>query len=252
MIPLAFARPKSDAPRLQVETLSDALGSIQMPAPSQDTELPEIVRRWAAGDLWHGVPHEFRGAKLPDGIRTMLNRRPKTLALVGPPGTGKTRILWAMVHSMRSLSMRDLIGTELIRQEVADGDYSARRQSYRESIEDELSRRDGMEIITESADIRAKRFDRLALSGWAYDTRWLAVDDIGCVEPNEWVREALYFLANERRSAGLHTVWTSNLSIQQLRDTFGAAIASRILGGEVIEIGGDDRRLIASHVEPLT
>jgi DNA replication protein DnaC len=112
-----------------------------------------------------------------------------------------------------------------------------------QTIGREIRRAERLEIITEVGDIRASRYERDALDGWVNSRYWLAVDDIGAIEPNEWVREAIYHLANERRGKGSPTIWTSNLSPQKLRDTFGAAIASRILGGAVIETDGKDRRV---------
>ncbi len=99
-------------------------------------------------------------------------------------------------------------------------------------------------LLAETGHIRVHRYDREALQELIDYPQWLAMDDIGVVEPNEWVREALYHLANERRASNRTTVWTSNLSPQKIRDTFGAAIASRILGGVVIEVDGKDRRLL--------
>jgi hypothetical protein len=204
-----------------------------------------ISRLWAPGDLWAGIPEEFQGAELTAGLLAQLKKTPRPLsfALVGPPGTGKTRSLWAMVHSMRKRFMADRMGTEIRRGDIADGQYAYRRQSCEDAIRSTLALGDGLTIITEVGDIRAKRYDRAALDDWAACPGWLAVDDIGAIEPNEWVKEALYHLANERRAHGLTTVWTSNKTPSQLRDTFGGAIASRILGGAVIEVEGKDRRV---------
>jgi DNA replication protein DnaC len=181
---------------------------------------------WTTDDLWVGIPTEYQGALLPDSLRDVLKRGPLSVALIGPAGVGKTRNLWAMVHHARRAVMVNEIGTE-------------RRDPLAQGLKD----RDRVKIITEVGDIRAHRYDRGWLDQQCAWPHWLAVDDIGCIEPNEWVREALYHLANERRAHGRRTVWTSNLTADGLRSTFGGAIASRILGGLVIECGGNDRRL---------
>jgi hypothetical protein len=209
-------------------------------------ERPRLVPRpWKPEDLWTGIPEEFQGAELSAPLLAILKQtpRPVSFALVGPPGTGKTRSLWAMLHSMRKAATKDWMGSEVKRSGIMDGEFTERRQTYNEAIEDGLASIDRLRIITEVGEIRASRYDRKALDDWATTERWLAVDDIGAIEPNEWVREALYHLANERRANSLTTVWTSNLTPQKIRDTFGGAIASRILGGAVIETSGADRRV---------
>jgi DNA replication protein DnaC len=197
------------------------------------------ARTWAPDDLWCLTPPEFKGATLSAGILAILNGKtpPTSLAIIGSPGTGKTRLLWAMNHSLLKGVMRTHMG-----EAVSDDRYLSDREIPR-CIERAITNASRMRIITEVGDIRAHRYDRAPLNEWAKYPHWLAVDDVGCIEPNEWVREAIYHLSNERRSRGLPTVWTSNLTRQQFRDTFGGAIASRVLGGEVVEVEGADRRV---------
>jgi hypothetical protein len=203
------------------------------------------ARLWSHETLWHGIPIEFEGAVITDALKEMLNKKPSpaSFAIVGPPGTGKTRSLWGMLHSMRKARLTDLIGEPIGEITVADGSYVRRSGTETEAIKRELGKRDRMRIESEVGFIRAKRYDREALQELIDYPYWLAVDDIGAATPNDWVSEAIYHLANERRANGLTTVWTSNLSPQKIRDTFGAAIASRILGGVVIETSGKDRRI---------
>ncbi len=238
-----FANPEPK-PKALGEAFREAITGLGVGKLYQPPADHQKSRVWSPGDLWAGIPEEFHSAELSQGLLAMLKKvpRPASFALVGPPGTGKTRSLWAMVHSMRKRFMADFIGTEILRQGVADGQYASRRESCDETIARTLAMGDQLTIITEVGDIRAKRYDRAALDEWSGNPGWLAIDDIGAIEPNEWVREALYHLANERRANNLTTVWTSNLTPQKIRDTFGGAIASRILGGAVIETSGADRR----------
>ena len=59
----------------------------------------------------------------------------------------------------------------------------------------------------------------------------------------EWVRERLVGIINTRVGAGLSTIYTSNLSPEELKEGLGDRISSRVLGSSgVIEITGADRR----------
>lgn len=72
----------------------------------------------------------------------------------------------------------------------------------------------------------------------------LIIDDIGAERVTEWVSERLVSIINTRSSNGLCTIYTSNLSPQELKEKLGDRIASRVLGGsQIIEIKGGDRRL---------
>lgn len=74
----------------------------------------------------------------------------------------------------------------------------------------------------------------------------LIIDDIGSEKFTEWVRERLVSIINTRVSNGLTTLYTSNLSPEELKAELGDRISSRILGSSgVIEITGGDRRLKA-------
>lgn len=224
---------------MKSQSISDALAPVVQDVRSA----PPTVRRpsdrvWTPEDLWSLTPPEFVGAELASPIKEILNRIPLSVAIIGSPGTGKTRTLWAMAHSL-------LRGKFLGR--LGDPIASSRHMTEHEveqSCQRQLEGACGMRIITEVGDIRMHRYDRDALADWVNTPGWLAVDDVGCIEPHEWAREALYHLANERRAYGLPTVWTSNLTRQQLRDAFGGAISSRILGGELIELAGPDRRML--------
>ncbi len=204
-----------------------------------------IAQTWniTEDDLWTGVPSEFRGATLSESARALLSQKPRpaSFAIVGPPGTGKTRLLWAMVHHSRRKLLP--VGSEIDLRMYSTSEYASKRETRSQAVLRMVRAADCTRIITEVGDLRARRYDRSALDEYAGHDGWLCVDDIGAIEPNEWVREALYHLANERRAHDRPTVWTSNLTAQQLRETFGGAIASRILGGAVVEISGEDRRL---------
>jgi chromosomal replication initiation ATPase DnaA len=199
-------------------------------------------------DLWEGIPSEFHGAVLSQGAKDLLGQKPRpaSFAIVGPPGTGKTRLLWAIVCQIRRRRLP--VGSPIEPWYRGNGELTRVPMTRREARDRMIENVEGARIITEVGEIRAKRYDRAALDQNITYEGWLCIDDIGAIEPNEWVREALYHLANERRAHNRTTVWTSNLTPPELRETFGGAIASRILGGAVIETDGADRRLVDAQV----
>lgn len=71
----------------------------------------------------------------------------------------------------------------------------------------------------------------------------LIIDDIGAEKVTEWVRERLVSIINTRVSGGLSTIYTSNLSPDELKAQFEERIASRVLYcSQIVEIAGKDRR----------
>lgn len=186
------------------------------------------------------VPREYQGAELNANLRKILKGKPSAVYLHGPPGCGKTRQAWAMVRHDRLNRMAALIN------EGEDPPMLIRSHGLSAWVREETAAMvaaDRVKIITESGDIRRHRYDRDWLDTAAKYPDWLVVDDIGFASPNEWVIEAIYHLSNERRAWKRPTVWTSNLTAAELVDKFSQAIASRLAGGEVVELSGEDRRL---------
>lgn len=74
--------------------------------------------------------------------------------------------------------------------------------------------------------------------------RLLIIDDIGAERVTEWVRERMVSIINTRVSNNLATIYTSNLSPEELKRELGDRISSRVLGSsQVVEIAGGDRRI---------
>ena len=72
----------------------------------------------------------------------------------------------------------------------------------------------------------------------------LIIDDIGAERVTDWVRERVVSIINTRVSNNLATIYTSNLSPEELREELGDRISSRVVGSsQVIEMVGGDRRL---------
>lgn len=71
----------------------------------------------------------------------------------------------------------------------------------------------------------------------------LIIDDIGAEKPSEWVSERLLSFINTRVSNGLSTIYTSNLSLDELESKIGRRIRSRIEGStKEVHLIGKDRR----------
>lgn len=72
----------------------------------------------------------------------------------------------------------------------------------------------------------------------------LIIDDVGTERVTEWVRERLVSIINIRVGAGLATIYTSNLSPEELLEKLGDRVSSRVLDrATVVEITGGDRRM---------
>lgn len=199
-----------------------------------------------------GIPPEYHGAELREDLRDLLRDNRIGLYLHGAPGTGKTREAWAMVRADRTKRhLAEIQGIQL--EPVAQWSATAKAYQWvhpigqegweREYIE-RMTQDDRVRIITECADIRRHRHDRDWLDSMANWNGWLVVDDIGFATPDSWTTEALYHLANVRRSYRRPTCWTSNLDADALTKAYGPAIASRLMGGTVVNLGGEDRRIL--------
>jgi len=76
------------------------------------------------------------------------------------------------------------------------------------------------------------------------DVPLLIIDDLGAELTNSWSESGLFMCLNSRQREGLHTVISTNLSLDDLRERYGDRIFSRIMGNfELLCITGPDIRL---------
>jgi DNA replication protein DnaC len=101
------------------------------------------------------------------------------------------------------------------------------------------------ELIMELQDLYRKEGE----SAWDYlrevtRKNVLILDDLGAAKMTDFVRQALYYLINEREQWCLQTIITSNYSLTQLDEFIDGRISSRIAGMcKVVEFTGKDKRL---------
>lgn len=101
-----------------------------------------------------------------------------------------------------------------------------------------------MELKEEMAEKNRLKHELLNL---ARQVEILILDDIGVEKVSEWVREIFFLIVNHRYEHKLQTIFTSNLSLDELKnkldDPRNPRITSRIIEMcRVIEIKGDDYR----------
>lgn len=156
------------------------------------------------------IPAEYRDCELTPTIKAKMPKDWCTLLLIGPAGTGKTTVLWGLHKALTTGK--------------------------------EFSGQHPVHVISECEDIDRFRFEWDWLEDCAQFPGRLCVDDIGYRKPGEWTLQAIYYLTNFRRKHKLKTIWTTNLSVEDLKEYYGAAITSRLMGGVVIQTGGEDKR----------
>lgn len=72
----------------------------------------------------------------------------------------------------------------------------------------------------------------------------LAIDDIGAEKMTAFVQQITYYIINYREQEMLHTLITSNFSLQQIDDQIDTRVSSRIGGMcKIVKLTGKDRRL---------
>lgn len=72
----------------------------------------------------------------------------------------------------------------------------------------------------------------------------LAIDDIGAEKMTAFVQQITYYIINHREQEMLHTLITSNFSLQQIDEQIDTRISSRIGGMcKIVKLTGGDRRL---------
>lgn len=142
------------------------------------------------------------------------------LVLGGTAGTGKTYLVAGTVNDLvgRGIECRFVVAPDL---------FGRLRQAFQDGASSE-------EILAAAMAVPV-----------------LAVDDLGTEKPTDWVREQVYRLINRRYEERLATLITTNLRPNELADSLGERIVSRMAQMcEWVWVGGKDRRYEAGARAP--
>lgn len=169
------------------------------------------------------IPARYEKVKyedVPERIRERFRETAaggKGLYIHGPVGTGKTHSAFAMKKRWDEINPTQLAIFWNTGELLADIRAEYDRQSY-----------DKKHTLQKLTEVQSPLF----------------IDDLGSEQATGWVLEQIYTLVNARYMNNLPTVFTSNLSVEQVGQALGDRIASRIVEMcEVIELTGDDKRL---------
>ena len=166
---------------------------------------------------------EGRDGLSPRGIARMAMGEAKAFALAigsegndlmisGPTGSGKTFL------------------THCIAKEAIENSYSTVYFS-------------SQELFRVLADDIFRRSNS-GSSRYIYECDLLIIDDLGTELTNNFVSSALFDIINQRKLKNKSTVISTNLSWQDLQDTYSERVSSRLISNyNIIKLTGDDIRL---------
>lgn len=197
---------------------------MESPKPTRlSDEALKSAERDIALYLVRVIPPRFlKESKLDEKMRALIPRdvTDQGLCFHGKTGVGKTQMVcWMMMESLKSLAM---MGTEF-RRVWKFINYPAfimeLQGCYRKD-------KDPNDLLADYAEIP-----------------FLIIDDLGAEKPTDFVRQATYYLINQREMNCLPTIITTNFPLSYLDENIDPRIASRIAGMcRVIELTGPDRR----------
>lgn len=170
-----------------------------------------------------GIPIDEHGSRLATFTETADNKQGieharhfldgihPDIYLWGGIGTGKTRLACSLLNELHAR----MVGVEFFRVPLL------------------------LSALLPGADDMDAKIERLA------SIPVICLDDVGASQATDFARRMLLVIYEARGDRGRRTIWTSNLSIQELADfTTDDRLPSRIAGrAKVVELGGKDWRL---------
>ncbi|MFA6325044.1 MAG: ATP-binding protein [Candidatus Paceibacterota bacterium] len=169
------------------------------------------------------IPKRFKKAKfddVPEDIKSLvkdLGNSMKGIYIYGTCGVGKTHIAYAIGDFVEKNGIR-----------VIFTDFSSLISFLKEDV-----------VSTQGSSIESNLSTILNHKGL------LIIDDLGSQKMTEWVQDRIYEIVNKRYEDVVPTIFTSNLSMQDLSGVIGDRITSRIIGScNIIKLDGEDRRLV--------
>jgi DNA replication protein DnaC len=180
-----------------------------------------------------GVPKIFLNAKITDFPLTIqkLNHTGKSLYLFGGRGRGKTHLAVAIMRQA-------ILSLEPKKGNLDYFEISENRMPFFITIPDLLLLiRDTFRSSDEVSERQLiEKYSQIPL---------LVLDDLGAEKSSEWSIQTLYTIIDRRYREEMQTIFTSNLSLDELKDRLDDRITSRIIGmcKQPCELKGKDRRL---------
>ena len=211
---------------------ADENGEIQIPGPCQSciderkkqSRIDTIKRKQKSIDeiphriTKYGVYPLYKNAVMNDineKLREKISSMPNNIYIQGPAGTGKTHLAVAMLNQ----DLRE-------RKEVLFITVTNLLIEIKSTFNSQSDKNE-QDIVEKYSDV-----DNLYL------------DDIGAERITDWSASLIYSIIDRRYGFEKRTIFTSNLTLDELNEKLGGRISSRIAGMcEFIELLGDDRRL---------
>ena len=169
-------------------------------------------------------PPMYRGAKLSDCgfekeiLAWLESPLPGLLTFSGTAGNGKTRMMYAVIAHLR------------------------RQGKYPEDWRVAFLLKRLQVMCGQDAAEEEKEVKRLC-----HAEQVLCLDDLGTEKVTEFTLQDFYLILAEREQWQLPTLITTNLTLEQISESLGDRIASRIAGGIVLKFSGKDKRVERTH-----
>jgi DNA replication protein DnaC len=166
----------------------------------------------------HYIPRKYIGCsletfkgnqRLVDALK-VCSKGDESVVIMGNTGCGKTHLAVAMMFDADSDSLFTTAPELLL--EIRESFRDSSPQSEREIVD---------------------RYSRYPL---------LVLDDLGAEKSTEWSITTLFLIIDRRIRDCRKTIITTNLTMEQIEQVFGARVASRLSAMRVIRIGMPDYR----------
>lgn len=212
-------RAAEEAERREIEARKDA-----------EREAERIRERFEHPEIWlqkYGVPKKFiscsfdsfkGGEKIKEILRTFPEQ---SILLSGTTGSGKTHLA---IATLRGLVQRDAIPK-------AAGYFS--EDAVFTTVPD---------LLLAIRSSFSRNDDEAELVGKYTNPAVLVLDDLGADKATEWAITTLYLIIDKRNKELQPTIITTNLTMQEIENQYGARIASRLSDMRIINIAMPDYR----------
>lgn len=219
--------------------------------PRVDLRCLSVPSRYADADLTSITDATKSQADALLGARELVSRiidgRSASLVLLGSPGVGKSHLAAACCHAAT------LIANARWRMDrnQANLDHAKGRLSYRPSASYPPTAARWVNVPSLLVDVKAEmNLDRdeqqqtTFARALRHDQALVVLDDLGRERISEWTGELVYVIVNDRYEAGLPTIATSNLTVEELVTAgYWPAISRLAQDGRLVEIKAPDQRL---------